>query len=300
MMNDIENLTLSLHEYLGNYSWIFNYSNVKIMQEKHKWPSEWSDFIHHTSVLDLKQIFKSEASNCPYFVKDFVKKRNSLLNEFETIFISDTKNPVTELGKEKEQQIIWNQLKRGMNIKKQHEVLMFGPIIEEANKSFEGLDHIVDVGSGAGHLERYLLKMTSIKQNQFVCIESSNSHVESSIKQTRNDEELKVATINATVKNSEDCHKDLDFQIESCSSKSISNKSALIGLHACGDLTNSMISWFHNSKFGLLAVVSCCYHKMTTFPVSQKLKSSVKEDLRSHFALRLACQGWYFMFRNLI
>jgi len=157
---------------------------------------------------------KSEDSNCPFFVKDFVKKRNSLLHEFESI---------EELEKEKEQQMIWNQLKRGMNIKKQHEVLMFGPIIEEANKSSKGLDHIVDVGSGAGHLKRYLLKMTSIKQNQFVCIESSNSHVESSIKQTRNDEELKVATINAMVENDEDCHKDLDCQIESCSSKSISN-----------------------------------------------------------------------------
>ena len=73
----------------------------------------------------------------------------------------------------------------------------------------------------------------------------------------------------------------------------ISNISALIGLHACGDLTNSMISWFSTSKFGLLSVVSCCYHKMTTFPISEELKNILNDELKSHFALRLACQGWF-------
>ena len=56
--------------------------------------------------------------------------------------------------------------------------------------------------------------MTEIDQKQFICIESSNSHVESSIKQTRNEEALRVSTINSTVKNDVNCHKDLDSLIE--------------------------------------------------------------------------------------
>ena len=101
----------------------------------------------------------------------------------------------------------------------------FGPILEKENKSYNEFDHIVDVGSGAGHLERYLLKMTEIDQKQIVCIESSDSHVESSVKLSRNDEDLKVTTINAIVKNDTKSLQDLDFQIESYSSKSISEKS---------------------------------------------------------------------------
>ena len=65
-------------------------------------------------------------------------------------------------------------------------------------------------------------------------------------------------------------------------------KAFLIGLHACGDLTNSMISWFCSSeKFKSLAVLSCCYHKMKDFPISMKYKKEIKAPLNNHFALRL-------------
>ena len=212
-MADIEHLAISLDDYLTKHLWLFNYSNVKIMQEKNKWPKEWYDFIHETSVIELKEVFKTEASNsCPTFVKFFVKTRNSLLAKLESILVGVIETPNSKSVIEEKQ--LWNQLKRGMNLKKQHEVLMFGPIIEQLDQSCEGLDHIVDVGSGAGHLERYLLKMTSVTQDQIVCIESSNSHVESSIKQTRNEEALRVSTINSTVKNDVNCHKDLDSLIE--------------------------------------------------------------------------------------
>ena len=66
----------------------------------------------------------------------------------------------------------------------------------------------------------------------------------------------------------------------------------LVGLHACGDLTNSMMSWFCSSDhIATMSVISCCYHKMKTFPVSHFFKKIISNpDLRSHFALRLACQ----------
>ena len=67
--------------------------------------------------------------------------------------------------------------------------------------------------------------MTEIDQKQFICIESSNSHVESSVKLSRNDEDLKVTTINAIVKNDTESLQDLDCQIETCSSMPISSKS---------------------------------------------------------------------------
>ena len=64
----------------------------------------------------------------------------------------------------------------------------------------------------------------------------------------------------------------------------------LIGLHACGDLTNAILSWFCKSNFKSMAVMTCCYHKMKSFPVSDELKRSITDPLKSHFALRLGCQ----------
>ena len=53
-----------------------------------------------------------------------------------------------------------------------------------------------------------------------------------------------------------------------------------------------MMSWYCLcDQIATMSVISCCYHKMKTFPVSNFLKQIISnEDLRSHFALRLACQ----------
>ena len=65
------------------------------------------------------------------------------------------------------------------------------------------------------------------------------------------------------------------------------NSMALIGLHSCGDLTNSMLSWFVKSKINTsIAVLSCCYHKMQNFPLSKSVQQIATIPLKSHFALR--------------
>ena len=123
-MTNLDEICHSFKEYLSKYSWIFDYSNVKIMQEKQKWPSEWYDFIHQTSVTNLKQIFKNEDTNCPSFVRDFVTKRDDLVKNFESLFITtvqDFENRNSENKTDYKRK--WNQLKRGMSMKKQHEVL---------------------------------------------------------------------------------------------------------------------------------------------------------------------------------
>ena len=203
-MSELHSICHCLNEYLKKHSWIFNYSNVKIMQERHRWPKEWCDFIHKTSTSDLKKIFNGDDSEVPNFVKEFVDERNSLLHKVEALIVGDY-IPLQENHKDaSEYRRRMNQIKRGMSVKKQHEVLRLGPFIEKANNSTQdnGFDHIVDVGSGAGHLERYLLKMTdTINPKQIICVESSQSHVESSIKLARDDEDLQVQTIKAIVKN---------------------------------------------------------------------------------------------------
>ena len=52
----------------------------------------------------------------------------------------------------------------------------------------------------------------------------------------------------------------------------------LVGLHACGDLSCSTLNlFFSNPAIHGLSLVSCCYHKMTQFPISKELKESICE-----------------------
>ena len=93
-----------------------------------------------------------------------------------------------------------------------------------------------------------------------------------------------LKTIVSCLENSEASRKEIESSLPD------HEKAFLIGLHACGDLTNSMISWFCSSeKFKSLAVLSCCYHKMKddNFPISMKYKKEIKAPLNNHFALRL-------------
>lgn len=266
--------------FLHTYSWLFDFSNVKILSQRQNWPDEWNSFIDEQNVDSLKNILNGRVDNCPQFVQDFVKQRQSILRMIESSIICDYEE-ASELTKQQQ-----NLIKRGMNEKKQHEVFRLGNFILKECHDFQ---HVIDVGSGAGHLERYLLHSQCIAKDQIVCIESNASHVESSNRLAKS---MSVSTIEKTLVKDPKVYQDLNSKIEEMTMKTVMpESSALIGLHACGDLTTSMIDWFSNfSSFGVLAVVSCCYHKMSQFPSSDQLKEILPSCLKSHFALRLACQ----------
>lgn len=280
-MNELEKSAKNIGDYLDRHSWLFSFSNVKILMVKDSWPEEWKSLIHGLKVLKLKEFFDEKFQDCPQILEDFIRNRNELLKDFESKFISDQDKFADNASTSQLEMV-----KKRMNVKKQHEVLRFGTILQENCKDFH---HIIDVGSGAGHLERFLLAGQYIRRNQLICIEGNDSHIESSVKRAQNENQL-VKTLQKTITNSLDVFKDIDDQIETFSTQKISEKSCLIGLHSCGDLTNSMISWFCNSNIGLLAVISCCYHKMKIFPTSIYMTQNLPNSLQSHFALRLGCQ----------
>ena len=90
--------------------------------------------------------------------------------------------------------------------------------------------------------------------------------------------------------------------------KLVPKPAVLVGLHACGDLSNSTLKLFvSNPKIQGLSLVSCCYHKMIKFPLSTVYKQRIFADrhtdgsesfnaadrlscLKSPHALRLASQ----------
>ena len=56
-----EVLVIRLVRFLDKFSWLFNFSNVKIMSVFTSWPKDWKDFIFQTSVKTLKKILKQES-----------------------------------------------------------------------------------------------------------------------------------------------------------------------------------------------------------------------------------------------
>lgn len=261
-----------LADFLHEHAWIFDFSNVKVLSQRAAWPIYWSEFVHDTQVHDLKRILNGDCDSSPVFVREFVMRRNSILAEVEATFVE-------VLSYDEKMAVTPNRLKRGLSPKKLHEVERFSAFI----KSRANCEKIVDVGSGAGHLER-VLAHRGFTNEQMACIESSNAHVESAAKWTCS-EGANIETIVSTISDSVESFKEVENQL------STFQNGLMVGLHACGDLTNAMIKWFLCSdSFQELAVVSCCFHKMKSFPISASFQSLATPALKSHHALRLSCQ----------
>ena len=150
-----EVLVIRLVGFLDKFSWLFNFSNVKIMSVFSSWPKDWKDYIFQTNVRDLKMVLKQESVCNEGFVQEFVRERNELVTLLEKHFIR-TENKDGGIKQQIMDQSGGN-VSRGMSSKKIHEVQCMSDFI--IGKNSTGHDLIIDVGSGAGHLERAILKI---------------------------------------------------------------------------------------------------------------------------------------------
>jgi hypothetical protein len=104
-------LCAELCKFLGENSWLFDFSNVRVLDEVAKWPRNWADFIKNTSVIDLKTILTSSEKVVggvgPNFVHNFVQRRNGIVRDLEAAFISKTASETAS------KTTITNSLKKG-------------------------------------------------------------------------------------------------------------------------------------------------------------------------------------------
>lgn len=274
-------------DFLHSYSWLYNFSNVRFWADNvpNSFPSEWHEFLTRVVKSDfslLQSILLSEETpiEIPSFVKDFVRKRNQLAENF-SLFISKAQNFAKN-----------DTCKKGLTPKKCHEVEQMSSHIIDMMMEQQDFDFLVDVGSGVGHLDRILAQKMGEKR-PIICIESHQSHVDSAdLKCDQNSDH--ITNVVATL----DDQESSQLVIEQ---KFLNNKTngMMLGLHTCGDLTLSMLKWFCSSeKFSSILVVSCCYHKMSSFPWSRYLNQLIKSPLKSHFALRLGSQERFSKWKN--
>ena len=261
-----------------------HFSNIEILEVMDQFPRNWTQFFRSQTVSSSKRILTSEETG-PDFIAEFVRQRNAIVQNFENEFIE-------QIQLERNEKLHPN-ITRGMSPKKIHEVLNFGDfLLKRLNKSDQRL---IDVGSGAGHLERYLLSLIAV---EIICIESSKTQTQSATKWAQKqrgceNQNKTVRTVNATLENSSECFSTIEKQL---GDETNTKRGLLCGLHSCGELTNSMISWYlSTSRLSELAVISCCYHKMKAFPISQHIKDMIQKcpeasSITSTYSLRLAAQ----------
>ncbi|CAG9855983.1 unnamed protein product [Phyllotreta striolata] len=288
---------------LSKYRWIYNYQNTHILVRNtfDRFPGDWVDFFSTLSNEELNRLPINGLKNCPDSLAQ-------LLDDIKSL----TPCAIYEEVLEDNCEFSHNN---GLSAKKRHEIISLAPIINRICTDYK-VELIIDVGSGLGYLSHYLNSKYDYK---VMGLERSKGFVELAL---RNQEKFYPKSKNCVI------FKELF--IDSESSKSITDlvgdnfestgikSSALVGLHACADLSVNILDVFSTLQFAkVLIIMPCCYHRMNlqssngvngeeyfvNFPISNTLKELYKEFnaqeyLRTPF-LRLSCQQTIGNFINM-
>lgn len=240
-------------------------------------------FLHELEVLErypLKMgIFDEWAQEMKTFTKDqLIQFENSphpqMIKDPEFKLFIEQIHKLQHIPKKQfNPQKIPQSISQKMSLKKQHEI---GVIKEEIKD--KKIKHLIDIGSGAGHLSSYLLWDSNLKS---LCIDQSS--------------EFQKIGKKKLSKYHPDILERLSFQ--TCTftpSTPLESKKhgMIIGLHACGDLTPIIIKKFIDSENEYLLSYGCCFHKLT--PQYINLSKQAKESplILSNHSLTLAAKGY--------
>jgi hypothetical protein len=169
--------------------------------------------------------------------------------------------------------IIPKELRRKLSLKKEHEISLIKSLLEN-----EEIELFIDIGSGAGHLSSCLL---SPKQES-ICIDMNKAFQKAGI------EKLKRWSPKTLTK-----MKFVSLEVQSASDLSqfsLSKRSMVLGLHACGALSSNLIQL----KADRILSFGCCYHKLSReYNLSRIAK--ISPIWFSNHALTSAAKGYAYL-----
>ncbi|VEN58849.1 unnamed protein product [Callosobruchus maculatus] len=288
--------------FLKSYQWLYNYYNTHVLVHNvfENFPLDWIDYFkaitnEELNLFPLNQLKKE----CPKTLQDLMEKIASLKPNIEVENIECVAEPICNYG--------------GLSQKKYHEIINLAAAINQICRQYK-LDFVLDVGSGLGYLSHLLNSRYNYKVLGIEC----------------KSEFVKLAYANQE-KHHPNCHNLVKFEEHFISSESadiltelyITHFSSigpsigcLAGLHACADLSITILELFSKLDFmKCLIIMPCCYHRIElenesetrecfkNFPSSEKFKNIYKTYeadtyLRRPF-LRLACQQTHYSFVNM-
>ncbi|KAK5637729.1 hypothetical protein RI129_000093 [Pyrocoelia pectoralis] len=187
---------------------------------------------------------------------------------------------------------------RKIKLKKRHEIERLFKVIPPL-MTLSGVSHIIDCGSGQGHLDRLLTiiygyKIHSIEMD---CdnVENAQLHDKTALeylqrlKMTQLEHSDMPTKVNCFLKSGQH----IDEAIEAIDGQGVVGEHLLLGLHACGPLSNMILEQFaDNPKCRALVLACCCYMKngKEKFPMSQYLGERMPFVL-SREAKEVACHA---------
>uniref|UniRef100_A0A182R9A0 Methyltranfer_dom domain-containing protein n=1 Tax=Anopheles funestus TaxID=62324 RepID=A0A182R9A0_ANOFN len=276
-------------QFLYKYKWIFCYNNTKFIRcgVLEQLPREWIEDLNAASNEEFNQIplgyIKDTWSDS---FRDFLLQVKRLQVQYEMHNIEQNDNSR-------------KQKRKGINTKKSYEIDNLCSFIQLGQPS-NGATIYIDFGSGLGYLSELIHERCDVK---VLGIEGNATLV-----QTCNNRSPACTT-----KAVQYCHHyitddSFGFIEQQCNDRFdnlLPHRAALVGLHACADLSITAINCFLRCKWANnLTIMPCCYHRMKpvdektpnefqNFPLSEELRTILLDGKRKIICrsfLRLGCQ----------
>ncbi|KAK2718141.1 hypothetical protein QYM36_005447 [Artemia franciscana] len=259
--------------FFGRFHWIYDSPNNEILIRNvlEKIPLEWCSIDPNQIEAYFDSFATPQRYSCeesiPESLKDFARMTRKLSLNI----------PEFNLKKADDLPIIM----KGLSPKKLHEILRLCALVKLFEE--EGISGVVDIGCGLGYIDELLEQRTKLK---ILGIESNEYRTEAATRRTKS--VGRVFYRHLIIDGTSECLDSLSKLTENIFEPS--TPLCLLGLHACGDLSPTMLKIFDGcASAEACIVVSCCYHRMdNNFPVSQGLK---RRDIKiSKTFLRIAAQ----------
>ncbi|XP_055607678.1 probable methyltransferase-like protein 25 [Uranotaenia lowii] len=281
-------------DFLQKYRWIFEHSNTKFVQEG------VLDRISNEWIGDLNGATNEELNRIPlgYIGDTWCEDLKNFLGEARKLSVIYTR---VEQVKHK------TSILKGVSPKKLYEIEHLSAVIGNLCSKDELL---LDFGSGLGYLSQHLHQNYEFSVFGF---EGDESRVLSC---NQRQEKLFPKTKDSVVFLQhfiEESSYDYIKSRAEAEFKNCINKFAIVGLHACADLSLTAIKMFlQNTEISKLVIMPCCYHKLkpitedcirfVNIPVSDELKT-IMTSHESNFLgrpfLRLGCQQTASRWQNM-
>lgn len=251
--NDIQSF-LRQHQYLHECEVLLRYPNQQAPY--HNWAK---------SVLALPTDQRRQHENGSLMLENFPTDYQDFLAQIKELQLLPKQN----YSEQKIPQI----LKRKMTEKKQHELSVINQQFQKLN-----CEHFIDIGSGAGHLSSYLLwqnKKTS------ECIDLNAQFQEIGKKKFKRDLPELLERLTFT-------HAQFSKQTPLKETKNM----ALIGLHACGDLSVEILQSFTQNQIAAVLNYGCCYHKLNSSNINISQRAKLNPLILTNHSLTLAAKSY--------
>ena len=262
-------------DFLKQHSWIYREANTMFLKNGilNEMPQEYKDYFANIKHEELHQF--------PYVHQPLdLHKTSTTIIKFRQSLAKLIPEEAYQEPKYIEQQKAKPDSLKKMNIKKQHEIQRLANLVKDVLKLkqndkdsvYEEKCVLIDFGCGLGYLSELLYKFN--KNLLILGLEADTYRVEAAEKRikaymptgcnaiqyrqqfiTENSKEFIVVAVEELLK--------LNYHHTLKQQQDVTTKMAIIGLHACADLTiTSMKLFFQLPQVQYLIIMPCCYHKL--------------------------------------